>query len=333
MQRKIATIGFVLLSLFFPLKASALNYDEIYIFGDSFSDTGNVFNTIDGVVPPSPPYFNGRFSNGPVWVEYLASELELTFNPKNNFAFGGATTGFKNVGLSSLPGLQQQINSFELTNSAANPNALYIVWAGVNNYLDYLVSSDLPSPTQAVTDLSTAVTSLAEFGAKNIMVVNLPNLANFPVARFNFNNQVPELFNNLTNAHNAGLNNQLKLLRQQLSPDLKIISLDVSSLFNRIVATPQEFGLANVTEYCIQNPLVVPFPLTTQPVACNSEEFLFWDSIHPTTATQKIIGEFAFSVLQQESTSIPEPSLTLGVLAFSALGTIVPLKRKSRLLN
>ena len=91
MQKQILATGFFLLSFLFPLKVSAQNYDEIYVFGDSFSDTGNVFNATKGAIPPSPAYFNGRFSNGPVWVEYLAPQLGLTFDPSTNFAFGGAT--------------------------------------------------------------------------------------------------------------------------------------------------------------------------------------------------------------------------------------------------
>ena len=55
------------------------------------------------MIPPSPTYSNGRFSNGPIWVDYLASDLGLTLNLKNNFAFGGATTGTENIGLPSLP--------------------------------------------------------------------------------------------------------------------------------------------------------------------------------------------------------------------------------------
>jgi phospholipase/lecithinase/hemolysin len=92
----LATV-FFLLSFTFPFKVLAKTYHDIYVFGDSFSDTGNIFNVTAEAIPPSPPYFNGRFSNDPVWVEYLASALGLTFSPNTNFAFGGATTGFENM--------------------------------------------------------------------------------------------------------------------------------------------------------------------------------------------------------------------------------------------
>lgn len=323
MQKQILATGFFLLSFLFPLKVSAQNYDEIYVFGDSFSDTGNVFNATKGAIPPSPAYFNGRFSNGPVWVEYLAPQLGLTFDPSTNFAFGGATTGFNNISFAGSPGLQQQINGFTAKNPSANPNALYIVWAGANDYFDYF-SGGVPNPTATVSTLSAAVTSLAAVGAKNIIVVNLPDLGKFPVSHVD--SQIPGYFSTLTSAHNSGLSANRNFLSQKLSPDINIIPLNVNSLFNRVIADPGGFGFTNVTDSCIGDSSVVPLDLATQPVACNPDKFLFWDEVHPTTATHKLIGELAFSALLPAP--VPEPSAVLGVLAFGALGVVSLLKRK-----
>lgn len=55
MQRQILATGFFLLSFMFPLKVTAQNYESISVFGDSFSDTGNVFNATAGAIPPSRP--------------------------------------------------------------------------------------------------------------------------------------------------------------------------------------------------------------------------------------------------------------------------------------
>ena len=79
-----------------------------YVFGDSLSDTGNVFLAAGAGAPPV--YFNGRFSNGPVWHEYLTGDT-LALSPfltgiigdaSNgiNFAHGGART----YGFASSPG-------------------------------------------------------------------------------------------------------------------------------------------------------------------------------------------------------------------------------------
>lgn len=308
----------------FPLKIlAAQNYEDIYVFGDSFSDTGNAFNATNRTFPPSPTYFDGRFSNGPVWVEYLAQDLGLSFNPRNNFAYGGATTGVNNISDPVLPGLQPQIANFTAENLSANPNALYIVWAGANDYFSYF-AGNVPNPNQAVANISAAVTSLAAIGAEDFLVVNQPDLGKFPVA--NFNSQIPSLFSTFTDAHNSSLNTTINFLNQRLGPHINIIPFNVNDLFSRIIAEPREFDLTNATNYCIQDLSVVPLSLPTQPVACNPDKFLFWDPVHPTTAAHRLIGESAFSVLKP--VSVPEPSNVLGVLVFGALGTVLFWKRE-----
>ncbi|NJL20049.1 MAG: hypothetical protein HC895_03205 [Leptolyngbyaceae cyanobacterium SM1_3_5] len=50
-----------------------------------------------------------------------------------NFAFGGATTGIDQS--SDRLGLQQQVRLFrEQQSGAAKPSAIYLVWAGANDY-------------------------------------------------------------------------------------------------------------------------------------------------------------------------------------------------------
>ncbi|MBD2441568.1 SGNH/GDSL hydrolase family protein [Nostoc sp. FACHB-110] len=324
MQKQTFATGLFLLSLLFPLKVSAQNYEDIYIFGDSFSDTGNVFNATNRF--PPQPYFNGRFSNGPVWVEYLASDLGLTFKPNNNFAYGGATTGYQNIGLSTLPGLKQQIDHFTAGNQSANPNALYILWAGTNDYMNVFFGG-IPNPSQTTSNLSAAVKSLAAVGAKDIMVVNLPDLGNFPVTGGDKN--ISSLLSSFTSAHNSSLSAKINSLRQQLNPDINIRSLDVNSLFNRIIAHPEEFGFTNVQDSCVGSLSVVPINIPTQPIDCTPDQFLFWDQIHPTTATHRLIGELAFSALQ--SKSVTESSAVLGILLFAALSRVS--RRKSQKLQ
>ncbi|MEH2228527.1 MAG: SGNH/GDSL hydrolase family protein [Nostoc sp.] len=329
MNKTILTTGFFLLSFMFPLKIlAAQNYEDIYVFGDSFSDTGNAFNATNKTFPPSSTYFNGRFSNGPVWVEYLAQDLGLSFNPRNNFAYGGATTGVNNISDPALPGLQTQIANFTAENPSANPNALYIVWAGANDYFSYF-GGGVPNPNQAVANISAAVTSLAVIGAEDFLVVNQPDLGKFPVA--NFNSQIPSLFSTLTDAHNSSLNATINFLNQRLGPHLNIIPFNVNDLFSRIITEPKEFGLTNATNYCIQDLSVVPLTLPTQPVACNPDKFLFWDPVHPTTAAHRLIGESAFLVLKP--VSVPEPSNVLGVLAFSSFGAVSVLQRHYQLMQ
>jgi phospholipase/lecithinase/hemolysin len=47
-----------------PVKAATLGFDGLYVFGDSLSDTGNVYAATQNQFPPLP-YAPGRFTNGP----------------------------------------------------------------------------------------------------------------------------------------------------------------------------------------------------------------------------------------------------------------------------
>jgi phospholipase/lecithinase/hemolysin len=60
--------------------AGQANYNVMYVFGDSLSNTGNDFvassaQGLSPAIPPSPTpyatYWKGRFNNGPVAVEHL----------------------------------------------------------------------------------------------------------------------------------------------------------------------------------------------------------------------------------------------------------------------
>ncbi|KAG2441308.1 hypothetical protein HYH02_009901 [Chlamydomonas schloesseri] len=66
---------------------------DIVIFGDSISDSGNTFRAAG--VPQPDLYFQGRYSNGPVWHEYLTAAVNnqsaaTTVLNVNNLAYGGA---------------------------------------------------------------------------------------------------------------------------------------------------------------------------------------------------------------------------------------------------
>lgn len=306
MKKEVVAAGFVLFSFMLPMKATAGTFSQVYAFGDSLVDNGNLFQLTGGNFPPSP-YFEGRFSNGSVWTEYLAESLGLT---ETNLAFGGATTGTANTitlppGFPILPGLTQQIQGFVGANPQSDANALYIVSAGANDYLN-----GVQDFTQPVNNLASAVTSLASVGAKNFLVSNLPDLSQIPLNKGNpFSAQISAL----TTAHNTYLSQQIATLNQQLN--INIILFDVNSLISQAIASPGEFGFTNVTDPCLN--------FAAQTICANPDEYLFWDNVHPTTYTHKIVAGAALA-------TVPEPSAALGMLALGALGATGLLKRKQK---
>ncbi len=78
-RHALATTILIAATLLSSNHARSQPFTEIVVFGDSDSDVGHGPPRFG--IPASPPYFNGRFSNGPVWVERLAELLEVP-NPR-----------------------------------------------------------------------------------------------------------------------------------------------------------------------------------------------------------------------------------------------------------
>ncbi len=333
MKKELVTAGFVFLSLSLPLKASAAGFSQFNVFGDSLSDTGNVFtvsgqNSPTGPIPPDPPYFQGRFSNNKIWVDYLGQDIGLTptlftnLSTKTptqgiNFAFVGSLSGQDNAFVPGAPGVLKQVDTFLANNQKVDPNALYAVWGGANDYL----FGQNPNPNQTVSNLSNAVGALAQAGAKNILVFNLPDLGKTPIALRTGNTSN---LTTLTNAHNAALASALGQLNNN-NPSVNLIPVDINSLFNRVIANPGEFGFKDVNTSCVVYDISNNQLLKT----CNNpNDYLFFDEVHPTTNAHKLVAETVLAAIRAKS--VPESSTVFGLLGLSALGAAAMLKRRQK---
>lgn len=322
MKKIILSLGFCLIPLILPHATSAATLAEIYVFGDSQVDNGNLFEATDGVVPESPPYFEGNFSNGPSWVEFLANQLDLEANPANNYAYGGATSGTANVANGVfptnrvLPGLLSQVEEFTTGNSIVNPHGLYIIEVG---RLDYFLAGETDS-VPVIDNLSSAITNLTTKGAKNILVANLLDLGKIPAS-----SQSPSssLLTNLTNLHNENLAVSLKALDATLGANIML--LDFNSLVNDIINEPTQFGFLDVTNPCLSSPgfLIPPFTICSDP-----DSFLYLDSQHTTVSAQILFADLAYQTLASNgelellptATSVPEPFPLLPLFMTTGFG-------------
>lgn len=330
MRQPVIIVGTVLLSLLYPLRAIATSFSSIYTFGDSLTDAGktftDTFNPALGTGFPPLPYTQ-RFSNGPVWVEYLANQLNLP--TINQYAVGGATTGSNNTlaltsnivagfpETASLNGIEAQVAEFLASlppGGQADPDGLYVIWGGANDYLP-TEGSFIPAtnPTQPLANLTAAVAALAGAGAKTIMVPNLPDLGQTPLL-LGIDQVAPGAslgLDTLVELHNLGLQS----LRDQVGPDTNLIVVDVNSLFRQATALDNPFGFTNVTTGCL-SVLSCAFDPSVQ------GQFIFWDQFHPTTAAHAQIGNLAFDLLQisYPISTVPEPAMGLALLAFGLVG-------------
>lgn len=256
--------------------AQASMYSDLVFFGDSLSDTGNVLSLSTAFAPPPFPSFPaapGRFSNGPVWAEYLAQGLGFAGNaaPSNlffagpaagvipigapggqNFSFGGARTDLGGSA-GATTGLTGQLIAWNgsvfspatgLTR-AANPGALYVVLAGANDLRDARTANPGATPGDDVArkaaalataqNISDAIGLLAQAGARHFLVSSLPDLGLTPEAATLGNEAAStDVTLQFNAALAAGMVALDSLFLQQWGIDLDIRTLDFFGLGNAI---------------------------------------------------------------------------------------------------
>jgi len=301
--------------------ASAGIIDATYVFGDSLSDVGNDFIASGGTLP-GPPYVNGQFSNGPVWVQGLAAGLGLapltaSLAGGTDYAYGGAETGGTPVHTATvgdLTGASGQIAQFQSTHPTADPNALYAIWIGSNDVFSILAGA---TPSQysadiaaAVANVDTAVGDLAGEGAKSFLLVTVPDVGLTPEAIAG-GPASEAAASALAAAFDTALVNSVVTL--SIADSLNLSVLNTYSLLDAIVANPAAHGFTNVTQPCLTGE--VNYAGGTP--CANPSQYLFWDTLHPTASGQMIIANAALAA------ETPEPApLSLVAVGLLAVGLI-----------
>lgn len=276
------------LTLSFSVNSLASPITDMYVFGDSLSDTGALNVLAPGACPPSP-YFDCRFSNGPVWVEHLAADLGVSANTAyaggTNYAIGGQRSD--QVAFGQVPLFNANVGG------VADPNALYVIWAGGNDFLQN-ASTGIFDPITAANNVLFSVLNLAAMGAEDFLVSNLPILDPWALT---FNAALA-----------AGLSS--------IGGGLNITQFDAFSLFVDITFNASTYGFTNVSDPCF----------TGVSLCSNPDEYLFWDTVHPTAAAHKVVASAA---LQALNIRVPEPPIAI-LLLTGVAALVVTRRRRSQ---
>jgi phospholipase/lecithinase/hemolysin len=281
----------------------------LVVFGDSLSDNGNLFNLIG--IPPEPPAWEGRVSNGPVYVEQLASFLGMRLDDR---AFAGAeaspdTSPPLTINPSTgepfppnLPiNLPNQIDGYLADlNGKAPDGTTALINIGANDYQAFLFS-DLPKTPQEVQSLVAgvvgsidhAITMLTNAGVDHIILLTQPDFAFTPNAQA-AGPQVAAFVHQIDLINNAAL-------EQMASTHPNVQVVDIFKLSDSVFTDPSAFDFNPNLNFTWTG---LPNDFGNGAAAAGTfapNEIAFWDGEHPTSAGHGVLAAFADATLTSDT--------------------------------
>ncbi|CAO0799720.1 unnamed protein product [Mucor circinelloides] len=265
--------------------AAASSIKNLVVFGDSNSDVGN----------------SQRWSNGPVWSEYLAVGWNASLY---SFAYSGSVcdTGMYNsiAQEDRVPSLRDQLEAYYNLNLNLKPEeTVYAFWFGVQDVFEMSKRHGRQEPDyKEITDCigQQLRASRKVFLSDRYLVLNVPPLGQMPYyqdsdiaanrsqASVDINRALEKDVGNLNKHHHA----------------LEMDYVDIHSLVSDIAVDPTVFGF--------QNPNASYLDTCYDNTQCKLKEtdYIWWDKTHFTTAFHKSIAK---SIIEAESYT-PKVTLT-----------------------
>ncbi|KAJ2964661.1 hypothetical protein NQZ79_g545 [Umbelopsis isabellina] len=275
MKQAVTTLLASLIFSAFIRTGHAISIKNLVVFGDSYSDEGNLM----------------RQTNGPVWVENVAYAWNASVY---NFAFGGATCDSDLYALDRSdmsPSIRDQIEIYYDQKLDLEPeDTVYAIWVGINDIA--LATADNGakpvSPAQIVSCVRSQIATLRHFfKASNIMLLEVPPLDRMPYfldddARGDATHKVNSLFISQNADWTSELNLRLRIIRTY-------------SLYQKVVSAPSTYGFSNVTH--------AYWEVCTGLCTDKEDDYLWWDGGHMTGAGHKLIANEVIKSIPFEITA------------------------------
>ncbi|OMH81976.1 GDSL esterase/lipase [Zancudomyces culisetae] len=294
----------------------------LVVFGDSLSDNGNQGK------PPSPDYWYGRYSNGPVWCEYFAHFNNYTVI---DYAYAGATTvGYDKNGFLALKGsptLPRQVDMYveafsDKYKSGALENDIVAFQAGSNNIVNNIINiivgtADIQELAyDHISNVTMALKKINTFGYKKFLVFGIPSIAHTPlvnsISSYPLGNEIISLLsgklNAVTDAFNNALNATVNTYNSKFPDEIDwMVYVDLYGLTQTLFTTD-----------VIDN-LLFKYPRTGCDIfnlfgklvsSCvDSNDYGFMDNIHPSTRIHALLGIVVHKIIENPQFAISRDSL------------------------
>lgn len=307
-MKQVTRLTHILLLIAFvcaPLTAAfGGSYKKLVVFGDSLSDHGNM-NAIFNTAPVT-------WSNGDIWVDYLARTWSVSAANLTNKAYGGAMTSshltayaYQNDGNAAndayIPTLQalgfkEQVTAYVGASPQIDSSqTLFAIWIGSNDidhYLTRQAAGDTTLPAAAtyiqtaVTRIKDAVVQLSGSGARHFLLLNIPDIGKTPKLASQ-SQAIKDAATQFSRQFNLAMQAAVEGAVNTLNGTTKGHTLEQFDTFTFLEKVITEQRFPNTT-----GTLVVLDGNGNRTSAMNSpvSDYLFWDAIHPTTKAHEILA-------------------------------------------
>lgn len=299
--------------------STTLGFDRIYYFGDSLTDSDEIFAASSAVaffgIPPLAAGYAGQFSNGDVYADLVPDLIGVEGGEALNYAVGGAQALTDRTIQEILPpqiirpdaraedlafgvDYQAQVDRF-LADTAGEDlsDAAVSVLIGLNDFGDVdplsLITAQDPVQVAFLWGAQIAQSTLestVNFAIAGVGTIILNTVPESPV--FPFNEQSPEVFQLLGPVVTAGYNTTLLAGVAALeAAGAEVVVVDYGAMLEEVDRNSDSFGFQLFDQQFLLgsqgsggiNPDFAAIPFN---------QVAFYDSVHPTAELHEIMAAF-----------------------------------------
>ncbi|EGG12115.1 uncharacterized protein MELLADRAFT_102077 [Melampsora larici-populina 98AG31] len=262
-------------------------YTSIVVFGASWADNAHPRPKKYAGTLRGSPYYQGRYSNGIIWAEYLSNRLLTGENiPLLDYAYGGAVAN-NNLTYTEIPDTSTELNQYisDVRNGSINRGygpVLHFWWIGINQITQIWTDAIKADSTLSMPDILAKASRRVDMQITELqrqVTTARQDLSVNSVPCDFFIIPIPPLETVLTFKYQAS----------DLAKNSKTLA---KSFWRDVIANPRQYQFVIPDKACLHY-------VDGNQVSCSEpDEYVYWDSLHPTTAMHGVIADSLLSAIK-----------------------------------